>query len=157
MTAPIRSAGLVLRPATPADAERVADLVDAAFRPYVERLGTIPGPMTYDYDQVIREQQVTVAEVEGRIEGVIVLAITEEGFLVDTVAVHPSRHGMGIGRALLELAEAEARRAGFASIYLYTHERMIENIGLYARIGYVEYERRSLGDFSLVFMRKVPP
>ena len=147
----------MLRRAAPADAQRVAELVDAAFRPYVEQLGTTPGPMTYDYNQVIREQQVTVAEVEGVTEGVIVLAITDEGFLVDTVAVHPSRHGRGIGRALLELAEAEARRAGFASIHLYTHEWMTENIGLYARIGYVEYDRRSLGDFSLVFMRKVLP
>ncbi len=39
-------------------------------------------------------------------------------------------------------------------IYLYTHEKMTENIALYAKIGYVEYDRRSQGDFSLVYMRK---
>src|SRR3712207_8724201 len=42
----------------------------------------------------------------------------------------------------------------FDSIYLYTHEKMTENLALYSRIGYVEYDRRSQGDFSLVFMRK---
>ena len=62
--------------------------------------------------------------------------------------------GKGIGRALLEFAEAEARRAGFDSIYLYTHEKMTENLALYSKIGNGEYDRRSQGDFSLVFMRK---
>jgi hypothetical protein len=55
---------------------------------------------------------------------------------------------------LLDRAEAEARRAGFDSTYLYTHEKMIENLALYARKGYVEFDRRSQGDFALVYMRK---
>jgi GNAT superfamily N-acetyltransferase len=58
------------------------------------------------------------------------------------------------GKALLEFAEDEARRAGFDSIYLYTHEKMTENLALYSKIGYVEYDRRSQGEFSLVYMRK---
>jgi ribosomal protein S18 acetylase RimI-like enzyme len=110
--------------------------------------------MTDDYEEVIRTRQVTVAERHGAVAGVIVLAVTDEGFLVDNVAVHPSHRGSGLGRALLEFAEAEARRAGFDSIYLYTHERMTENLALYARIGYVEYDRRSHGAFSLVYLRK---
>ncbi len=84
----------------------------------------------------------------------IVLAVADEGFLVDNVAVDPCYRGKGLGKALLEFAEAEARRAGFDSIYLYTHEKLTENLALYSRIGYVEYDRRSRGDFSLVFMRK---
>jgi ribosomal protein S18 acetylase RimI-like enzyme len=80
--------------------------------------------------------------------------VTDEGFLIDNVAVNPSHRGKGVGKALLAFAEAEARRAGFDSIYLYTHEKMTENIALYAKIGYVEYDRRSQGDFSLVYMRK---
>ena len=114
----------------------------------------LPGPMTEDYEEVIRNRQVTVAEKQGTLVGVIVLTVTEEGFLIDNVAVHPSHRGTGLGRAFLEFAEAEARRAGFDSIYLYTHEKMTENMALYSRIGYVEYDRRSQGEFSLVFMRK---
>jgi ribosomal protein S18 acetylase RimI-like enzyme len=114
----------------------------------------LPGPMTDDYAEVIRDRRVTVAERHGAIVGVIVLAVTDEGFLVDNVAVHPSHRGTGLGRALLKFAEAEARRAGFDSIYLYTHEQMTENLALYARIGYVEYDRRFQGAFSLVYMRK---
>ena len=142
------------RSATRADAPKVAALVNAAYRHYVERIGMLPRPMTDDYAAVIRDRQVTVAEHDGAIVGIIVLTVTDEGFLIDNVAVHPSRRGTGLGRALLQFAEAEARRAGFDAIHLYTHERMAENLALYSRIGYVEYDRRPQGAFALVYMRK---
>lgn len=142
------------RSANGSDASKAAELVDAAYGHYVERIGRLPGPMTDDYAEVIRNRQVTVAESHGAIVGLIVLTVTGEGFLIDNVAVHPSHRGTGLGRTFLELAEAEARRAGFDSIYLYTHEKMTENLALYSRIGYVEYDRRSQGAFSLVYMRK---
>jgi ribosomal protein S18 acetylase RimI-like enzyme len=142
------------RPATGTDASRVAALVNAAYGHYVERLGMVPRPMTDDYAEVIASQRVTVAESYGNIVGVIVLTDDDEGFLIDNVAVDPSYRGKGLGKALLEFAEAEARRMGFDSIHLYTHEKMTENLALYSRIGYVEYERRSHGEFSLVYMSK---
>ena len=144
----------MLRPATDADVTAITDLVDAAYGPYVERIGMRPGPMDEDYGEVIGERQVTVAESEGALVGVLVWGTTEDGFLIDNVAVHPAHRGKGVGRALLELAEAEARRAGFDSIYLFTHEGMVESRALYERIGYVEYERRPMKGYSLVFMRK---
>ena len=119
-----------LRPANAADAQAVSALVDAAYGHYVERIGFPPRPMLDDYAQVIRDNRVTVAETEETIVGVIVLNADDEGFFIDNVAVHPSQHGRGVGKALLEFAEAEARRAGFDSIYLYTHEKMTENISL---------------------------
>jgi GNAT superfamily N-acetyltransferase len=142
------------RSAVGADAPKVAALVNAAYGHYVERIGMLPRPMTDDYREVIVNRQVTVAESNGTIVGVIVLAVDDEGFLIDNVAVDPSHRGTGLGKALLEFAEAEARARGFDSIYLYTHEKLTENLALYSRIGYVEYDRRSQGDFSLVFMRK---
>jgi N-acetylglutamate synthase-like GNAT family acetyltransferase len=148
------TSGHALRGATDADAADVAALVDDAYEHWVERLGIVPRPMTDDYDEVIRERRGTVAESDGTIVGVLVLDVTDEGFVIDNVAVHPSVRGTGLGRTLLDLAESEARRAGFDSIYLYTHEKASDNIALYSRIGYVEYDRRSQGDFSVVFMRK---
>jgi ribosomal protein S18 acetylase RimI-like enzyme len=152
-----RSAGVgpyVFRPATGADAAAVADLVDRAYGHYVARIGGPPGPMRADYRRVISDRAVTVALSHGSVIGVLVLAVTADGFLVENVAVHPNHQGRGLGRALLELAGDEARRAGFDSIYLYTHEKMTENLALYGRLGFVEFDRRSEGGFSRVFLRK---
>jgi GNAT superfamily N-acetyltransferase len=148
-------AGYELRRATDADVAAVTELVDAAYRHYVPRIGGLPGPMTADYRQVISDRAVTVAEADGSVAGLIVLAETPEGFCVENVAVHPSQQGRGLGRALLAFAEQEARRVGFSSVYLYTHEKMTENLALYGKLGYVEYERRRPEPgFALVYLRK---
>jgi ribosomal protein S18 acetylase RimI-like enzyme len=110
--------------------------------------------MTDDYAEVVRTHRVIVAERGGTILGLVVLGISDEGFFVDNVAVDPSHQGIGVGKALLEHAESAARNAGFDSIYLYSHERMVENQALYSRIGYVEYDRRLLGGARLVYLRK---
>jgi ribosomal protein S18 acetylase RimI-like enzyme len=146
--------GSSLRPATEADVRRLTELVQAAYGHYVGRLGGPPRPMTDDYADVVRNFKVTVAERGGEIVGLIVLGVSDEGFLVDNVAVDPAHQGSGVGRELLEHAEDAARRAGFDSIYLYTHELMAENLALYSRIGYVEYDRRLHGDACLVYLRK---
>jgi ribosomal protein S18 acetylase RimI-like enzyme len=143
-----------LRAATGADVPALAELVRAAYGHYVPRLGGPPRPLTDDYAEVVRTHDVTVAEAEGEIAGLIVVADDDEGFLVDNVAVAPAHQGRGVGRVLLEHAEAAALSAGFDSIYLYTHELMTENQALYARFGYVEYARREHGDAHLVYMRK---
>jgi len=146
--------GYTLRPANHKDAADVTEVVRIAYEHYIERIGIPPGPMTEDYVTVIRDRQVTVAEAAGTITGVIVLGVDDEGFVIQNVAVHPSHRGKGLGRALLEHAEAEAVGSGFDAIHLYTHEKMTENLALYSRLGYIEYDRRSQGDFSLVYMRK---
>jgi ribosomal protein S18 acetylase RimI-like enzyme len=143
-----------LRPATEGDVPSVTELVKEAYGGYVERLGGPPRPLTDDYAEVVRRQPVTVAERGSEVVGLVVLGDDDEGFFVDNVAVAPSHQGSGVGRALLEHAEEAARRAGFDSIYLYTHELMTENLALYARAGYAEYDRRLHGDACLVYLRK---
>ena len=141
-----------LRPAQAQDVDGITACVDAAYRPYIERIGRKPGPMLEDYARVIEERQVTVAESKGGIAGVLVLAPTPEGLLLDNVAVLPEHRG--VGKALLQYAESEARRQGFGSLYLYTHEQMSENRALYSKIGYIEYDRRVEYGFARVYMRK---
>jgi len=110
--------------------------------------------MLEDFHQTIGKAQVHVVESNGRIIGVAVLMLTDEGFYLDNVAVRPTARGMGVGRKLLELAEAEARNQGYTSVYLATHELMHENRALYARVGYKEYAQREVNGFPRVFMRK---
>lgn len=148
------NSGLRLRNATPEDAQHLAGLVEAAYGHYVERLGVRPRPMNADYAEVAERSGVTVAEEEGEIVGLIVCEVTAEGFGVDNVAVAPSQQGRGVGRALLEHAEEAALRSGFSSIYLFTHEKMTENLARYARIGYVEFDRRAAAAGRIVYLRK---
>jgi GNAT superfamily N-acetyltransferase len=143
-----------IRPARAEDAKAVSACVDEAYRHYIPRLGMPPGPMTEDYEAVIRDCRVTVVEGAGGIVAVLVLVVADEGFLLENVAVLPSHQGTGLGRHLLEMAEREAWLAGFDSIYLYTHERMTENRAMYGRIGYEEYARRVEMGLRRVYMRK---
>jgi ribosomal protein S18 acetylase RimI-like enzyme len=143
-----------LRPATPGDVDTLTELVDAAYGHYVARLGGLPRPMTQDYAEVVRTHRVTVAERAGEIVGLIALDVGDREVLIDNVAVAPAHQGTGVGRALLEHAEDTGRSNGLLSVRLYTHERMTENLALYERIGYREYERRQHGSACIVHMRK---
>ena len=147
--------GYAIRAATAVDVPDIKACIDASYRHYVQRIGGLPAPMTDDYAEVVRtRRQVSVAEHQGAIAGVLVLDVTAEGFVLETVGVHPSHWGKGLGRMLLELAENEARKAGFDSIYLYTHEKMTENQKLYSKIGYAEYARKTENGLARVYMRK---
>jgi len=143
-----------LRLAVASDAVAVAACVHAAYRHYVARIGTLPRPLRDDNPPGNATRDVRLAVSGDEILGVLVLAEDAEGFLLENIAVAPSVKGQGLGRVLLELAEAEARRRGFGAIYLYTHEGMTENQALYAKIGYAEYDRRMDDGLARVFMRK---
>jgi ribosomal protein S18 acetylase RimI-like enzyme len=147
-------AAVTFRSAMSTDSRALAGLVDAAYGHYVDRIGMVPRPMTQNYAEVITARQVTIAEVSGSAVGVLVVNAADGQFVIDNVAVHPDHRGTGLGRALLDLAETEARRAGFDVIHLYTHEQMTENLAIYTKRGYHEDERRSQGTFDLVFMSK---
>ena len=145
---------VAIRAATPADVAAITRCVCDAYLRYIERVGKQPWPMLQDYASVIRTSQVHVAERDGRIVGVLELLITDQGFLLDSVAVDPLAQGTGVGRHLLQFAEAEAKRQGFDSIYLMTNEKMTENQDLYARIGYVLFDRQTVHGYCRVLMRK---
>lgn len=144
----------MIRLARPDDVDVVREVVDGAYRHYIARMGKPPGPMLDDYARRIADGQTWVMDDAGRITGILVLEEAPEGLLLDNIAVRPDQQGKGVGRALLEFAEAEARRRGFPTIYLYTHEMMVENIALYTRIGYVETRRVTEKGYDRVYMTK---
>jgi len=144
----------MIRPARPPDEAAVRDVVQRAYGHYIARIGKPPGPMLDDYRQRIADGATWVMEVDGRIVGMLVLEETPEGYLLDNIAVLPEGQGKGYGRALLEFAEAEARRRGHRAIRLYTHALMHENIALYSRIGYAETQRVSEKGYDRVYMAK---
>jgi GNAT superfamily N-acetyltransferase len=143
-----------IRRAGPADLAVVSGIVDRAYGVYVERIGMRPGPMDADYRDALDRGLVWVA-VEGEaVLGLIVLVENPDHLLIENVAVDPARQGEGVGRALLGFAEDSAREVGLDAIRLYTHEKMSENLALYAHLGYREFERRDEGGFHRVFLSK---
>jgi ribosomal protein S18 acetylase RimI-like enzyme len=140
--------------ANQADTAAVCEIVDAAYRSYIPRIGKPPGPMLDDYQKRIAGGQVWVLAGADGIVGILVLQETPDGFLLDNIAVAPGRQGLSYGRVMLGFAEAEASRRGWSEILLYTHVLMTENIALYRRIGYVETARVSEKGFDRVYMAK---
>lgn len=149
------SGGADLRRATASDAAAVTQIAQEAYAPYVDRMGgQRPAPMDLDYDALIRDAETWVAESDGEVVGFLVLVAEDSEMVLDGVAVRPSHHGHGAGRALLMLAEDRARAAGYDRITLYTNEAMVENQVLYEHIGYVETGRSTAHGFDRVFYEK---
>lgn len=143
-----------IRPALPDDAAAVAACVRAAYAGYVALIGREPAPMGADYAALIAAAAVWVADDAGEVVGVLVLHERGTALLIENVAVHPSRQGRGIGRALVAFAEEQARAAGLAEVTLYTNARMTANLRFYPALGYAETGRRAEDGFDRVFYRK---
>ncbi len=143
-----------LRAAVGDDLGIVEAIVRSAYSHYVPRIGREPGPMLDDYRQLIRDGRVHVIEHDGAVQGVLVLIPQADAMLLDNVAVSPSAQGLGLGRRMLQFAEAAAADAGYRSIRLYTNEAMTENIEHYTRIGYSETHRAEENGLRRVYMTK---
>jgi GNAT superfamily N-acetyltransferase len=144
----------MIRPATAREAPTVAAIVDAAYRHYIARIGKPPGPMLDDYAALVAAGKVWVHDDGSGIGGIVVLEDQDGALLLDNVAVAPDRQGTGVGRALILFAEDTAKARGFDRVRLYTHAKMIENIALYLRIGFVEMYRTTEKGFDRVYMEK---
>jgi ribosomal protein S18 acetylase RimI-like enzyme len=145
----------VIRRARTGDQAAVEAIVTAAYMPYIERIGKPPGPMLDDYGALIAEGTVSVFQADDdAIAAMIVLLPKPDHLLLDNIAVQPERQGQRLGRRLIEFAEAEARRLGYAELRLYTHEKMVENIALYGRLGFEEIGRGREAGYDRVFMTK---
>lgn len=144
-----------VRRATPADATRMAAVAEAAYTPYLERMGGMrPGPLDADYAAAVAESEAWVVEHDGDVVGFLLLVAEDDALLLDNVAVLPAHHGRGVGRALLTLAEARAVALGHDRIRLFTHVTMVENQRLYERLGYVETHRGGADGLVRVFYAK---
>ncbi|HEY9549929.1 MAG TPA: GNAT family N-acetyltransferase [Kiloniellaceae bacterium] len=144
----------MIRAARLADRARIEAIVEAAYRPYLQRMNRKPAPMVDDYAARIAAGQTHVLEQDGAIVGILVLEPGDSFLLLDNIAVNPGHHGTGLGRRLMDFAEEEARRRGYAAIELYTNEVMIENIARYQHLGYIETKRVRVAGYDRVYLRK---
>ncbi|WP_167502481.1 GNAT family N-acetyltransferase [Streptomyces malaysiensis] len=144
-----------IRPATAADAEAIKAVTDAAYRPYVARIGIRPAPMDADHTADIAAGRVFVTGDPAM--GVLVLVPEPDHLVLESIAVHPDAHRQGMGKRLLAFADTHARALGLPEIRLYTNALMWENQEIYPRYGYEVTERRRDGQYDRVHYRKRIP
>ncbi|MFT3803641.1 MAG: GNAT family N-acetyltransferase [Burkholderiaceae bacterium] len=145
----------IIRRALAGDETAVRACVEDAYAHYVPLIGRKPAPMLADYAAQIAAGQVYVAtQGSDTVLGLIVFFPVEQSMFLENVAVCKAAAGKGIGKSLIRFCEDEARRLGLASVSLYTNERMVDNLGMYPRLGYVEVGRRREAGFDRVFFEK---
>ncbi|MER6984378.1 GNAT family N-acetyltransferase [Streptomyces carpinensis] len=145
-----------IRVAAAADVPAVKAVTDAAYHPYVERIGVVPVPMEADHAANVAAGKVFVAgePATGRVIGLVVIEARADHLFLDSIAVHPDARGTGVGRRLLEFVDARARALGLPEIRLYTNAMMWENQKIYPRFGYEVVERRVDGPYDRIHYRK---
>ncbi|WP_406859993.1 GNAT family N-acetyltransferase [Streptomyces sp. HUAS MG47] len=141
------------RPATAADVPAVKAVIDAAFTPYIERIGRVPAPMEADHAANVAAGRVFVCGAP--VTGLVVVIPEDDHLYLDIVAVRPDVRGTGLGRHLLTWVEEHARALGTPEVRLLTHALMRENRELYARYGYEVVEHGAEGPYDRIHYRKV--
>lgn len=129
-----------IRRARLSDSYELSKCIDAAYSVYASRIADLPAVSAGISDD-IKQNRVWVAELDGKIVGGIVLLPEAEFLLLANVAVHPNYSGLGLGRAFMELADAQCRAHGLSELRLKTHVDMPKNVRLYEHLGWQETGR----------------
>ena len=143
-----------IRRATKSDLPGIQACALAAYQIYVERIGREPAPMVADFAASIEAGQLYIFEVDGQLGGFVVCYTRSDYVHLENVAVSPAFQQRGIGKKLIEFVEQQARVGGISRVELYTNAKMTENLGLYPRLGYEQFDRRFEDGFDRVYFRK---
>ena len=143
-----------LRPAEPADAAAIRDIVRAAYAKWVPVIGREPLPMRADYDKAVAEHPFDLAVEDGAIVGMIETMLAEDHLWIENVCVVPRAQGRGIGRLLLERAERQAIEAERRELRLLTNGAFEANVSLYKRCGYIVDREEPFMNGMTVYMSK---
>lgn len=140
--------------ATVADAAQLVDLLNSAYRGKVSKQGWTTEAHLIAGD--VRTNEQTVIDVINQPGSVILKCTDEQNHIVGTVnlqkhshklylgmfSVSPASQGGGIGKKLLNAAEAHAREVDCSIIYMTVISVRTELIDWYKRHGYVDTGKR---------------
>ena len=90
----------------------------------------------------------------GEVAGYMVAWPEADAYFIEIIGVDPDQQGRGLGRRLIEHAEAEAIRLHLPALRLHTHVLMTENLAMYAHMGFVATHRATEKGFDRVYMRR---
>lgn len=128
-----------LRPATPADADALADFIRFCFA----RQTVVTDPLPSALKETAQNLTQHFAEGGGGVlaEGpaaCLLWSETDGGLYIGRVAVHPDFRGRGLAKRMLAAAEAEARARNLPRLHLSTRLVLHDNRKLFAACGFVE-------------------
>ena len=146
---------LTIEPIRPSDAGEVLTIQRAAFVSEAIVYGNpdMP-PLTQTLEELEAELQTArgwVARLGTRLVGAIRVREDDGLLLVGRIAIAPDQQGSGIGRTLLETAEAHSDAT---EAELFTGSLSEANIRLYESCGYVETQRVPGDGSEEVYLRK---
>ena len=90
-----------------------------------------------------REEHLFLAVEGTQIVGCVYAKLTEDAVYVGKLAVLPGRQNQGIGRKLIQAAEAFARSAGRNALELETRIELTENHRTFAALGFTKVAERA--------------
>jgi GNAT superfamily N-acetyltransferase len=131
----------MIRVAREADLPLLPAIEDSAAEVFEEHGVGLKGDFfdTYDGDHWLpnlAEGLVWVVEDAGSPIAFLAGKTYDDAFYIAEVDVRREHHRKGLGRALIETAEAEARRRGLVLMGLTTNSKMPWNAPYYARLGF---------------------
>jgi RimJ/RimL family protein N-acetyltransferase len=147
--------GAALRRAGPADEAAFDAVHRAAYAWNREQLGMEPVPLLTPTPEILQTYETWLLEEGGTLAGAASLAPHHDHLEIWSLSVDPERQNAGIGRRLLEAAEARARALGLSTLRLFTGAPLTKNIDWYQRRGYATEREEDLPDGRrLVHMSK---
>ncbi|KAF4342738.1 acetyltransferase GNAT family [Fusarium beomiforme] len=153
---PFTSKELTLTRARTSDIPSIQSMVNSAYEKYIPRIGKPPAPMTTDYASLLATHDIFIVRTAQDTVGALVLyhEPNADAVKVDNIVVNSAAQGRGYGKVLMRYAEDFARSRGCYALELYTNVKMVENLALYPKMGFVETGRREEDGFERVYFRK---
>jgi ribosomal protein S18 acetylase RimI-like enzyme len=147
--------GELIRKAVQTDLVQIKSCAAAAYSMYIERIGKRPAPMVADFAASIEKQNLYVLQDAEQVCGFVVFYQRDDHFHLENLAVDPAFQRRGFGARLIGFVEQQVRAAGYGRIELYTNVKMTENLEVYPRLGYREFDRRHEQGFDRVYFEKI--
>lgn len=147
---------ITLRRARLEDADRVREIVRAAYAKWVPVIGREPMPMRVDYAEAIQAHRIDLLLLEAEPAGLIETRLEPDHLWIENVAVRPEEQGRGLGRRLLAWAEALAAEAALSEVRLLTNEAFADNVALYIKLDYrIDRREPFMGGITLYMSKPV--
>jgi len=149
-----RSGAAPPRRAVSGDVPAIVALQRAAYAPNRIALGVEPIPLQADYAEIVARMEVWLFGPDEALRGVLALEPHPDALMIWSIATAPPAQGAGLGGAMLDFAEAQARALGLPKLRLYTGQQLRANVDWYRRRGFAIDRREELADRRIVHMSK---